>query len=67
MHKAPCKNCPDRELGCHATCPKYAEYANEQEAVRQARAEQNKQMEYIIERNKKLFGQGKKIKSRRGR
>ena len=24
--KAPCKNCPDRELGCHGKCEKYQEY-----------------------------------------
>lgn len=21
--QAPCKNCPDRQLGCHSTCEKY--------------------------------------------
>ena len=26
MLKAPCKDCPDRYLGCHGTCEKYREY-----------------------------------------
>ena len=24
--QAPCKDCPDRAVGCHGTCEKYAEY-----------------------------------------
>ena len=23
---APCKNCPDREIGCHSKCNKYLEF-----------------------------------------
>ena len=23
MNKAPCKDCPDRQVGCHSTCEKY--------------------------------------------
>ena len=23
---APCKNCPDREIGCHSKCNKYSEF-----------------------------------------
>ena len=23
---APCKDCPNREMGCHAKCAKYQEY-----------------------------------------
>ena len=23
---APCKNCPDREIGCHSRCNKYLEF-----------------------------------------
>lgn len=32
--KAPCKNCPDREIGCHASCPDYI-------AFRQYKDEEN--------------------------
>lgn len=24
--KIPCKDCPDRKLGCHGKCDKYSEY-----------------------------------------
>lgn len=24
--KAPCKECADRKVGCHSTCPKYTEW-----------------------------------------
>jgi hypothetical protein len=36
MKKAPCKNCADRELGCHSTCPLYLdflEYQKERKAI----------------------------------
>ena len=29
MLKAPCKNCPDRSLGCHDHCEKYKAYKQE--------------------------------------
>lgn len=28
---APCKDCPDRSLGCHASCGKYIEYRKTQD------------------------------------
>ena len=34
MMTAPCKNCPDRVVGCHSTCERYAEYAKEREEIR---------------------------------
>lgn len=26
MIQAPCKDCEERQVGCHSTCEKYAEY-----------------------------------------
>lgn len=26
MISAPCKDCPDRKIGCHSECDKYADY-----------------------------------------
>lgn len=26
MIQAPCKGCEERQVGCHSTCEKYAEY-----------------------------------------
>lgn len=36
MNKAPCKDCADRELGCHSTCERYLEflkYQKERKAI----------------------------------
>ena len=33
--KPPCKDCPRREIGCHAKCPDYAEYAAERAKARE--------------------------------
>ena len=27
--KTPCKDCQERQLHCHSSCPKYAEYKQE--------------------------------------
>lgn len=37
----PCKDCNDREVGCHANCPQYRDYAAEREAIRQKKSEVN--------------------------
>nr|DAI77800.1 MAG TPA: hypothetical protein [Caudoviricetes sp.] len=34
---APCKNCQDREVGCHSKCDRYAEYNRQREDIRQKR------------------------------
>lgn len=33
MH-APCKDCPEREIGCHARCEKYQEYVKAKAAAK---------------------------------
>ena len=33
--KPPCKDCPRREIGCHAKCPDYVEYAAERAKARE--------------------------------
>lgn len=35
--QAPCKNCEDRNVGCHSKCEKYLAYAEYQKGVRQRR------------------------------
>lgn len=32
--KAPCQDCPDRTVGCHGTCEKYAEYKSNRDKLR---------------------------------
>lgn len=36
---APCKDCPDRVVGCHSTCKRYTEYAKEREEIRKKRTQ----------------------------
>lgn len=36
--KAPCKGCADRAVGCHASCGKYIEYAEERRQARERKA-----------------------------
>ena len=33
----PCFKCVDRQLGCHSTCEKYKEFADEGDAIKKAR------------------------------
>ena len=33
----PCKDCEDRELGCHSTCEKYIEFTKEKAKERKAK------------------------------
>lgn len=35
---APCKDCVERHVGCHASCPRYAEFKAGCNARRQERA-----------------------------
>lgn len=46
MKKFPCKNCEDRVLGCHGTCPKYAEAFAENERLKEVRAKALLEDEY---------------------
>lgn len=34
---APCKNCPEREIGCHSMCDRYIRYAKQREKIRENR------------------------------
>lgn len=42
---APCKDCPDRQVGCHSTCEKYITFAKEKreqnESIKKARHEES--------------------------
>lgn len=35
--KSPCKDCPDRVLGCHAECGRYLAYVEALEKIRRIR------------------------------
>ena len=38
--KSPCKDCPDRVLGCHSECGRYLAYVEACEKLRKFRSEQ---------------------------
>lgn len=38
---SPCKDCPDRVVGCHGKCEKYKAYRVEVDKLRVARAEKS--------------------------
>lgn len=48
-----CKDCPDRQIGCHATCRKYIEQSEqlkkEAEEIRRQKDEYNAQLDRKID------------------
>lgn len=36
MNKAPCKDCPDRQVGCHSTCEKYLTFRKERNELNES-------------------------------
>lgn len=63
---APCKDCGDRVVGCHSTCDKYKQFADERkEYVQQVKACRRKDKEYMEVRQasiyKSLRNAGKKV------
>lgn len=45
MNKAPCKDCPDRQVGCHSTCEKYLAFRKERNELNEKTYKQ-KEVEY---------------------
>ena len=63
---APCKDCGDRVIGCHSTCDKYKQFADERkEYVRKVKACKRKEREYMEVKQtsiyKSLRNAGKKV------
>lgn len=57
MAQAPCKNCLDRELGCHSTCEKYIQFQVDNKAETEARRsimnEHNQHVSFLAEQKRK--------------
>ena len=51
---APCKGCPARHAGCHATCPRYAEFKAGCEERREARTKLHPIADYTIDITKRV-------------
>lgn len=41
MKSAPCKDCPDREPGCHGQCNDYQAFAKERSDIRKKKTKAN--------------------------
>lgn len=50
---APCKDCAERHVGCHASCPRYAKFKAGCNARRDARAGRYVIMDYTVDTIKK--------------
>lgn len=44
LMEAPCKDCKDRQLGCHSKCKEYKAFAKRQEKLRQERFEKGQRL-----------------------
>ena len=63
---APCKDCVDRAVGCHSTCDKYRQFANDRkEYAQKVKACRRKDREYIEARQESIYkalrNAGKKV------
>lgn len=63
---APCKDCVNRDIGCHSTCDKYKKFADDRkEYVRKVNACRRKEREYMEVKHasiyKSLRNAGKKV------
>ncbi|WP_455256740.1 hypothetical protein [Peptoniphilus asaccharolyticus] len=62
---APCKNCEEREVGCHSNCKRYIEYDKTMDHIRDSRKKLVELEGYITtETTKNTYGKGKRKKCR---
>ena len=52
---APCKDCVERESGCHGKCEKYAEYKKAC-AEKREKTKRDAFVDYAISRSKRKYG-----------
>lgn len=52
---APCKDCPNRQIGCHSKCEKYQEYARFCEEQRQNRLKDNAELGTKLDHIRKAY------------
>lgn len=45
----PCYNCPERAMGCHASCDKYDAFSKERAAMREARFSAKEFVSFLLE------------------
>lgn len=62
--KQPCYNCPDRTLGCHGQCERYAEYRTECDRIKAIRKVESDTNDAILEARRRRTGPYKWNKGR---
>ena len=62
--KVPCKDCPNRQVGCHSTCEKYIEYKKESDRLREERRVRCEANQFIREENERKYKRTKNYKRR---
>lgn len=53
MKSAPCKDCIDRECGCHSMCEKYKAYSDERRKLSAAKLKYNEEQTFFVYMNRK--------------
>ena len=61
--KQPCKNCQDRQIGCHINCPRYEEYRQQNEMIKRRKWEEQQ----VSDGPKEIVEEMLRKKKRRGR
>ena len=60
MSLVPCKDCPERQLGCHSSCSKYLRYRKEVDKENKIRREKE-QMNRLVGEDA-YFRNGRRVK-----
>ena len=53
--KVPCKDCPNRYVGCHSKCEAYKEFNRHCEEQREKRLKESAELEAKLEYNRKSY------------
>ena len=61
---SPCKDCGDREVGCHSSCERYIAFTEARAEERKARQTEALQGMYFRDRNQKFLNYVKHHKSK---
>lgn len=48
---APCKDCSDRQVGCHSACEKYLDFRKEVDEINKIKFAEKEQRRFIAEHN----------------
>lgn len=49
MIKSPCKDCPNRKVGCHSDCAHYIQFKQTNDELNRKRIEQESTDKYFVE------------------